>query len=75
MSSTERLRTSKDFSLTPEICRAVRIQHAAEGEADRKREEAAAERKRKAEESDKWEKTRDERISGECWWTPSQAPC
>jgi DnaJ family protein C protein 8 len=43
--------------------RAIRIQHAAEGEADRKREEAAAERKRKADESEVWEKTRDTRIN------------
>jgi DnaJ family protein C protein 8 len=45
--------------------RAIRIQHAAEGEAERKREEATAERKRKLEESDKWENTRDDRINGE----------
>lgn len=44
--------------------RAIRLQHAAEGEEMRKREEAAEERKRKAEEKDDWEKNRDSRING-----------
>lgn len=43
--------------------RAVRLQHAAEGEQSRKREEAAEERKRKVEEKDEWERTRDSRVS------------
>jgi len=43
----------------------VRIQHAAEGEAERKKEEATAERKRKAEQSQQWEENRDDRVAGE----------
>lgn len=45
--------------------RAIKIQHAAEGEAERKKEEAANERKRKAEESQKWEENREDRVAGE----------
>lgn len=43
----------------------MRIQHAAEGEEQRKKDEAVQERKRKADEKEHWENTREERISGE----------
>ena len=44
--------------------RAIRLQHQAEGEAQRKKEEAIAERKRKADEEAEWEATRDSRVAG-----------
>lgn len=64
----ERVRKgTKEIMIDDELRRrrAVRIQHAAEGEEQRKREDAIAERKRKAEESEQWERTRDDRISSE----------
>lgn len=44
--------------------KSLRMQHAMEGEEERKREAALEERKRKADEKVKWEDTRDERVAG-----------
>ncbi|KDN52159.1 DnaJ-domain-containing protein [Tilletiaria anomala UBC 951] len=57
---------TKDVMIGDELRRrkAVRLQHAAEGAEQRKKEEAATERKRKAEEAERWEETRDERVAG-----------
>jgi len=63
----ERVRAkTKEIMIDDEVQRrrAIRLQHAAEGAAERKREEAIEERKRKADEKEQWEATRDERVAG-----------
>ena len=42
----------------------IKMQHAMEGAEERKREEAIVERKRKVEEKERWEETREERVAG-----------
>ncbi|KAK0529655.1 DnaJ subfamily C member 8 [Tilletia horrida] len=63
----ERVRAkTKEIMIDDEVQRrrAIRLQHAAEGAEQRKREEAVEERKRKADEKEQWEATRDERVAG-----------
>lgn len=59
-------RATKELMVDDELRRrkAIRIQHQAEGEAQRKKEEAIAERKRKSEQDTVWESTRDHRVAG-----------
>lgn len=61
----ERVRKlTKEMMIDDEVRRrkAIRIQHAAEGEEQRKREDAENERKRKVEEKEQWEQNRQNRI-------------
>lgn len=61
----ERVRKgTKEMMIDDEVRRrrAIRIQHAAEGEEQRKREDAEKERKRKLEEKEQWENNRQDRI-------------
>ncbi|KAK0560807.1 DnaJ subfamily C member 8 [Tilletia horrida] len=63
----ERVRAkTKEIMIDDELQRrrAIRLQHAAEGAEQRKREEAIEERKRKADEKEQWEATRDDRVAG-----------
>ncbi|CAO1632633.1 unnamed protein product [Parajaminaea phylloscopi] len=63
----ERVRkATKDLMIDDELRKrkALRMQHAMEGEEERKKEQALEERKRKADEKVKWEETRDERVAG-----------
>lgn len=57
---------TKELMVDDELRRrkAIRIQHQAEGEAQRKKEAAIAERKRKSEHDTQWESTRDHRVAG-----------
>jgi DnaJ family protein C protein 8 len=62
----ERVRqATKELMVDDELRRrkAIRIQHQAEGEVQRKKEQAVAERKRKAEHDAAWESTRDHRVA------------
>lgn len=64
--STKGARSRGDLAKTG-LCldchRAIRLQHASEGEESRKKEEAAAERKRKVDEKEEWERNRDDRVN------------
>ncbi len=62
----ERVRSAtKELMVDDELRRrkAIRIQHQAEGEAQRKKEQAVQDRKRKAEHEAAWEETRDHRVA------------
>lgn len=62
----DRVRSAtKELMVDDELRRrkAIRIQHQAEGEAQRKKEQAIEERKRKAEHDAAWEQTRDHRVA------------
>lgn len=62
----ERVRSAtKELMVDDELRRrkAIRVQHQAEGEAQRKKEQAVEERKRKAEHDAVWEQTRDHRVA------------
>lgn len=62
----ERVRgATKELMVDDELRRrkAIRIQHQAEGEVQRKKEQAVEERKRKADHDAAWEKTRDHRVA------------
>ncbi|KAE8243315.1 hypothetical protein A4X06_0g6408 [Tilletia controversa] len=63
----ERVRQkTKEIMIDDEVQRrrAIRLQHAAEGAEQRKREEAVETHKRKASEKEVWEATRDDRVAG-----------
>ena len=58
-------KATKELMVDDELRRrkAIRIQHQAEGEAQRKKEQAVEERKRKVEHDAAWESTRDHRVA------------
>lgn len=63
----ERVRkATKELMIDDELRRRkqIKMQHAMEGEEERKKEQQLQERKRKADEKVKWEETRDERVAG-----------
>lgn len=63
----ERVRkATKELMIDDELRKrkALRMQHAMEGEEERKKEQAVEERKRKVQEKERWEETRDERVAG-----------
>lgn len=62
----ERVRkATKELMIDDELRKrkSLRMQHAMEGEEERKKEQALEERKRKADEKVKWEETREERVA------------
>lgn len=61
----EHISEERVLMMSAHLHRAVKMQHESEGEEQRKKEEAAVERKRKAEEKDNWEANRDTRVAGE----------